>query len=39
MEETIMEWEKVTGNTLSDIDRKLLVDFVTSGCKKLCEVE
>jgi hypothetical protein len=39
MEETILEWEKVTGNTLSDMDRKLLADFVISGCKKLCEVE
>jgi len=38
MEEMIMEWENLTGNTLSDMDRKLLADFVRSACRKLCEV-
>jgi hypothetical protein len=34
----ISEWESVTGNKLSSEDRRILADFIESGCRKMCEV-
>jgi hypothetical protein len=38
IEDALVEWENVTGNTLPEEDKRLLVDFLTSGCRKICEV-